>query len=137
MSSSLNLDVTVLSQVLTVAQKLAIRNALLKIKLQENLSDIKFWGKIAGQTTNSSDAEARRGVAQAAVAEPDNARSAAGELPRWRSPMRCSAVCEADTGTAAVVVSCCPCAGLQQDYFIAVSTSLGSTITKNFYWRSE
>lgn len=49
MSSSLNLDVTVLSQVLTVAQKLAIRNALLKIKLQENLSDIKFWGKIAGQ----------------------------------------------------------------------------------------
>jgi hypothetical protein len=55
--SSLNLDVSVLSQALTVAQKMAIRNALLKIKLQENLSDIKFWGKIMGETNSSAAAD--------------------------------------------------------------------------------
>jgi len=50
-ASSLNLDAQALGQCLTVAQKLAIRNALLKIKLQEKLEDIRFWGKITGQHT--------------------------------------------------------------------------------------
>jgi hypothetical protein len=48
MSTGLNLDVSVLSQCLTVAQKLAIKNALLKIKLQENLAQLRFWGRVTG-----------------------------------------------------------------------------------------
>lgn len=48
MSSGLNLDLLVLGQGLTLAQKLAIKHALLKIKLQEKKEDIRFWGKING-----------------------------------------------------------------------------------------
>jgi len=48
MSLNLNLDAQALGQCLTVAQKIAIRNALTKIKLQEKLDDIRFWGKING-----------------------------------------------------------------------------------------
>lgn len=46
--SSLNLDVSILSQCLTVGQKVAIKNALTKIKLQENLTNLRFWGRITG-----------------------------------------------------------------------------------------
>lgn len=48
MATGLNLDLSVLGQGLTIAQKLAIKNSLIKIKLQENKQDIRFWGKING-----------------------------------------------------------------------------------------
>lgn len=74
MSSSLNLDLLVLGQGLTLAQKLAIKNALIKIKLQEKKQDIRFWGKINGT---------------------------------------------------------------QSDYFLALSTTISDSISKQFYWSND
>jgi hypothetical protein len=51
-SGSLHLDVTVLSHTLTTAQKLSIKNALLKVKLQEHLPAIHFWGRIQGASAD-------------------------------------------------------------------------------------
>ena len=126
--SSLNLDVSVLSQSLTVAQKMAIRNALLKIKLQENLSDIKFWGKIMGQTSeHTATTDARQSRALPAMT---------------RCFVRCcSRICSRASPMLLALclfhcaLCCLTCTGAQQDYFIAVSTSITNTITKKFYWR--
>lgn len=51
-SSSLNLDVRVLSHTLTTVQKLSIRTSLLKVKLHENLAHIAFWGRVTGRSAD-------------------------------------------------------------------------------------
>lgn len=75
MSSGLNLDVVVLGQALTLAQKLAVKNSLLRIKLQENKQDVRFWGKINGegddeqqlQSTTASRCMRSQGIALSAA----------------------------------------------------------------------
>jgi len=74
MASSVGVDASALSQGLTAAQKFAIKNSLLKIKLSEKLADLRFWGKVNGAAA---------------------------------------------------------------DYFIAIATSVSSTISKRFYWSND
>lgn len=45
-----NLTITACGSTLSIPQRLAIRTSLLKIKLNESLNNIKFWGKIQGTT---------------------------------------------------------------------------------------
>lgn len=69
-----NLTATACGSSLSIPQRLAIRTSLLKLKLNESLPNISFWGKISGTT---------------------------------------------------------------QDYFIATSISVGTTVNKLFYWSND
>jgi hypothetical protein len=149
-ASSLGLDAQALGQCLTVAQQVAIRTALLKIKLQEKLSDIRFWGKVNGQTRQTlpplpcGDGRARlcSCMQRCRMLPPmHGAQEGRACLPRILSNTH--AFHAAD---ACVSLRLCfpflalrfavPCTGAQSDYFIAVSTNITNTINKNFYWRS-
>ncbi len=47
-AASVGADLTSGSQALNLAQRLAVTNALTKLKVNEKLSHITFWGKVFG-----------------------------------------------------------------------------------------
>ena len=46
--SVFNLDLSVLGGCLSTAQRLAVKNALYRLQINERLQDVRFWGKVHG-----------------------------------------------------------------------------------------